>query len=122
VSEDDHIPAHGAFEARRKLTEGVAFVYVPTQPSKPAEGAAPQAVKFELRQLPDGTAALPVFTEPELLIRQLGEFQPWAKIAVLELLIQISTAKVQVVVNPVVQEHVNRWTAADIEAWERTDQ
>jgi hypothetical protein len=108
-----------AFEARRKLTEGVAWVYVPTRPSKPIETTGPRQVEFELRQLPDGTAALPVFTDPELLREQLGEFQPWEKIAVLELLIQVSAARVRVVVNPAVQEQVDRWTAADLEAWKR---
>lgn len=108
-----------AFEARRKLTEGVAYVYVPTHPSRPTEGDGPRQVQFELRQLPDGTGGLPVFTEPELLVAQLGEFQPWEKIPVLELLIQVSAAKISVVVNPVVQQDVERWAAADLEDWRK---
>ncbi|GAA4486049.1 hypothetical protein GCM10023191_011580 [Actinoallomurus oryzae] len=104
-------------EARRKLTEGVAYVYVPTQPGETTNG--PQAVRFELRRLSDGNAGLPVFTAPELLIAQLGEFQPWKRIAVLDLLIQVSAAHVPVAVNPVVGDDADRWTAADIEAWKR---
>jgi hypothetical protein len=109
-----------AIEARRKLTEGVAYVYVPTRPA--TETSGPRQVNFELRRLEDGTAGLPVFTEPELLVAQLGDFQPWERIAVLELLIQISAAKLSVVVNPVVQDGADRWSAADVEAWKRNNQ
>jgi hypothetical protein len=109
-----------AIEARRKLTEGVAYVYVPTRPAK--ETSRPRQVNFELRRLADGTAGLPVFTERELLVAQLGDFQPYERIAVLELLIQVSAAKVPVVVNPVVQEDADRWSAVDVEAWKRNNQ
>lgn len=114
--------ADDELEARRKLTEGISYVYVPTRPRRPAEGNGPRQVEFELRRLADGTAGLPVFTERELLVAQLGEFQPWEKIAVLELLIQVSTAKVPVVLNPVAQNDLERWTAADVEAWKRNAQ
>jgi hypothetical protein len=117
VSEAGRTSEEEAFEARRKLTEGVAWVYVPTRPSMASEGTGPRKVEFELRQLPDGTAALPVFNEQELLTQQLGEYQPRERIAVLELLIQVSAARVPVVVNPVVQENVDRWTAASLESW-----
>lgn len=109
-----------AIEARRKLTEGVAYVYVPTRPA--TETSGPRQVNFELRRLEDGTAGLPVFTEPELLVSQLGDFQPWERIAVLELLIQISAAKVSVVVNPVVEDGADRWSAVDAQAWKRNNQ
>ena len=111
--------AAGEVEARRRVTEGVAYVYVPTRPGRPAEENGPRQVEFELRQMEDGTAGLPVFTEPQLLVAQLGEFQPWVKIAVLELLIQVSAAKVQVTVNPVAQHDLERWTADEVEAWKR---
>jgi hypothetical protein len=104
-----------AIESRRRLTEGVAWVYVPTRPSE--EGRGSYGVRFELRRLADGNAGLPVFTEPGLLVAQLGEFQPWKKIAVLDLLIQVSAAHIPVVVNPELQEGADRWSAADIEAW-----
>jgi type III secretion system (T3SS) SseB-like protein len=106
-----------AMESRRRLTEGVAWVYVPTRPDQ--EGVGSHEVRFELRQLADGNAGLPVFTELELLVAQLGDFQPWRRIAVLDLLIQVSSAHVPVVVNPILQEGADRWTAADIEAWKR---
>ncbi|MCO5972857.1 hypothetical protein [Actinoallomurus soli] len=76
-------------------------------------------MQFELRALADGTGVLPVFTEQELLVEQLGEWQPWEKMPVLELLIQISHAQVRVVVNPVVQEDAERWTADRVAAWRR---
>ena len=109
-----------AMEARRRLTEGVAYVYVPTQPSDDSEADGPREVRFELRLLADGTGALPVFTERELLIEQLGQHQPWERMAVLELLMQISAEKLPVVVNPVVQPDADRWTAERIEEWRRT--
>lgn len=115
-------PAADAIEARRKLTQGVADVYVPTRPRRHADDSGPRQVEFELRQLADGAVGLPVFTELDLLIAQLGEFQPWEKIAVLELLIQVSAAKVSVVVNPVAQPDLERWTAAGVEAWMRSFQ
>ncbi|WP_406566946.1 SseB family protein [Actinoallomurus rhizosphaericola] len=117
-SANDHA-VHSAYEARKKLTEGVAWVYVPTVPSKPSEGAGPREVQFELRALADGAAALPVFTDQQMLVEQLGEWQPWEKIPVLELLIQISEAQARVVVNPVVEEDADRWTADRVETWRR---
>ncbi|MCO6006776.1 hypothetical protein NE236_17460 [Actinoallomurus purpureus] len=111
-----------AYEARKKLTEGVAWVYVPTTPSVRVQGDGPRQVEFELRQLADDTGALPVFTDPNLLVAQLGEFQPYEKIPVLELLIQVSAAQVRVIVNPVVQEDAERWTANRLDAWRRDNQ
>jgi hypothetical protein len=61
---------------------------------------------------------LAVFTDQEQLVAQLGVHQPWVKIAVLDLLVQVSAAKVQVVVNPVLQEGVEQWTEADVKAWQ----
>ena len=107
------------YEARKALTEGVAHVYVPTRPRKPAAGEGPRPVQFELRQLADGTNALPVYTDNDLLTAQLGSFQPRQKIAVLELLLQISAAKVPVVLNPPVDAQAPRWTQADLQAWRR---
>ncbi|WP_433180933.1 hypothetical protein [Actinoallomurus sp. CA-150999] len=39
--------------------------------------------EFELRQLADGTGALPVFTDPDLVVAQLGELQLFEKTPVL---------------------------------------
>ena len=97
--------------------EGVAFVFAPTRPYEPAAMPDAQAVQFELRSLDDGSAALPVFTDQEQLVAQLGAYQPWVKISVLDLLVQVSAAKVQVVVDPVLQANVERWTEADLKAW-----
>ncbi|GAA0355493.1 hypothetical protein GCM10010151_51380 [Actinoallomurus spadix] len=109
----------GAYEARKKLTEDVAWVYVPTLPSKPSEAVGPREVQFELRALADGTGVLPVFTEEQFLVEQLGEWQPRERMPVLELLIQVSQSQVRVVVNPVVQESAERWTADRVAAWRR---
>lgn len=94
--------------------EAVAWVYVPTCPSRES---GPQAVEFELRQLPDGTDALPVFTDPELLVERFGAFQPQEKVAVLDLLVQVSAAKVPVVVNPVLDEEAPRWSEVTLDEW-----
>lgn len=109
-------------EARGRLPEGVAYVYIPTRPGRSSEDTGHDKVELELRRLADGANGLPVFTDLNLLVAQLGEFQPWTKIAVLELLIQISTVSMPVVINPVVTEDADRWTAERIEAWGRDGQ
>jgi hypothetical protein len=110
------IPDDGQAADREPTTEpandGVAWVYVPTCPSRAAESA-----EFELRQLPDGTGALPVFTDPDLLAERFGEFQPREKVAVLDLLVQVSAAKVSVVVNPVLDDEAPRWSESDLDEW-----
>lgn len=109
-----------ALMARKKLTQGVADVYVPVRPGSIGGRDGVRRVEFELRRFADGSAGLPVFTESALLIEQLGEYQAWEKIPVLELLIQISAAKIPVTVNPVLQAGAERWTAAGIEQWRRS--
>lgn len=94
--------------------EAVAWVYVPTCPSRESD---PQALEFELRQLPDGTDALPVFTDPELLAKRFGAFQPREKVAVLDLLVRVSAAKLSVVVNPVLDDEAPRWSEATLDEW-----
>jgi hypothetical protein len=97
-------------------TKDVAWVYVPTHPCLESdEGPA----EFELRQLPDGTGALPVFTDPELLVERFGAFQPQEKVAVLDLLVQVSTAKVSVIVNPVLDDEAPRWSEATLNKWQQ---
>ncbi|GAA4637855.1 hypothetical protein GCM10023196_093310 [Actinoallomurus vinaceus] len=105
------------YSALKKVSEGVAWVYVPTLPSKPDAGGGPRQVQFELRALADGTGVLPVFTEQEHLVQQLGEYQPFERMPVLELLVQLSEAQVRVAVNPVVREDAERWSADRIAAW-----
>lgn len=99
--------------------DGVAFVYVPTRPYEPTASPEGQEVRFELRGLADGSAGLPVFTDEQALVEQLGAHQPRARVAVLELLVQLSRVNVPVVVNPVLQQGAERWTEADVAAWSR---
>jgi hypothetical protein len=106
-------------EGRRKAMKAVAHVYVPTRPSDAVGNSGTRQVEFELRLLPDGTNALPVFTELDLLVEQLGEYQPWEKTAVLHLLVQVSAAGIPVVVNPTVRADTDQWTAARIDEWNR---
>lgn len=93
-----------------KPLEPPAYVYVPSYPRASDE----RQVRFQARELVDGTPGLPVFTTSEALVAQLGEFQPFEKVAVLDLLVQFSRSNVQVVVDPVLGEGVQRWTAADL--------
>jgi hypothetical protein len=51
------------------------LVIVPAHPA-----ADTGMVEFEVRQLPDGTAVLPVFSTVARLVRECGPYQPWASI------------------------------------------
>jgi hypothetical protein len=111
-------PGARADETREGAVEAVAYVYVPTRENTPTRTDGIREIQLELRRFPDGTAGLPIFTDPDQLVAQLGEFQPWAKIAVLELLLQATTAKLPVVLNPIVRDDADRWTAAGLDAGE----
>ncbi len=37
-------------------------------------------MRFELRQVTDGTPALPVFSTVPGLVRELGPYQPWVRV------------------------------------------
>lgn len=96
---------------------GIAFVYVPTRPYEPATTPEGQEIRFELRSLSDGAPGLAVFTDEETLVEQLGAYQPRARVAVLELLVQLSPMALPVVVNPVLRQGADRWTEAGVTAW-----
>ncbi|MCO5968967.1 SAV_915 family protein [Actinoallomurus soli] len=111
-------------EERQDTAPEIAFVYVPTKPYRDTGSTAPQPISFELRRLDDGSAGLAVYTDLQQLIAQLGEHQPWARIAVLDLLVQLSQVeqKVPVVVNPVLADGAERWTETDVAGWESSDE
>lgn len=96
-----------------------AHVYVPTRPYQDKATPGPQEVSFELRRLGDGSAGLAIYTELAHLVAQLGDFQPWVKVSVLELIVQLSrlTERVPVAVNPVLEEGASRWTETDLADW-----
>lgn len=119
ISPNTRPPGASVDETRKGMVEAIAYVYVPTRENTSTGADGLRELQLELRQLPDGTAGLPIFTDPDLLVAQLGEFQPWARIAVLELLLQVTAAKLPVVLNPKVRDDAERWTAAGFDAGKR---
>lgn len=105
-----------------KDEDPIAFVYVPTRPYEPARAGEVQSVRFELRELRDGSPGLAVFTELERLVNALGVHQPYVKIAVLDLLVQVAGERISVVVNPVLEDGVPQWTEQAIQDWQRSNQ
>ncbi|WP_433179937.1 hypothetical protein [Actinoallomurus sp. CA-150999] len=101
--------------------DAIAFVYVPTRPYRRAERGQTQHVRFELRQLDDGSPGLAVFTAKERLVAELGIHQPYVRIAALDLLVQVAGAKVRVVIDPELRQGVPRWTEANLQAWREND-
>lgn len=110
-------PARDESQDDANASHAVAFVYVPTRPYRRAERGQTQHVRFELRQLDDGSPGLPIFTTEERLVAELGSHQPYIRIAVLELLVQIAEENVRVVINPRLKQGAPRWTEDDLQAW-----
>lgn len=92
-----------------------AYVYVPTKPFDAAADPTRQHVLFELRTLKDGSSGLPVYTDRDRLVGELGEFQPHVRISVLHLLAQLS--KVTIAVDPALSRGATRWTSEDLATW-----
>lgn len=118
---DGDAPAPDSVENGPNSEGAIAFVYAPTRPYRRAERGQTQQVRFELRQLDDGSPGLSVFTTEERLVAELGIHQPYVRIAVLDLLVQVAGANVKVVINPALRQGAPRWTEADLEAWRGND-
>jgi hypothetical protein len=77
-------------------------------------------VIFEVRELPDGGQALPVFTTVKRLVATLGPDQPWVALPLRNIQAIMGGAGVpQVVIDPPVQPGAWRWQASDLRALER---
>ncbi len=78
--------------------------------SGPGEGQTVQS-SFEVRELSDGTRALPVFTSLEQLVAVLGPAQPWALLPLRAVRALMGVAGVPyVLVDPNLGAEVWRWT------------
>jgi SseB protein N-terminal domain len=74
-------------------------VFVPVASVEdPAPGE--QEVRYEVRQLSDGKAVLPIYTSEALVANSLGDDQSYARIDIIRLLRQIG-GRIPLVVNPV---------------------
>jgi hypothetical protein len=92
-----------------------AYVYVPTRPYR--EGHE-QEIRLELHGTGPNQSALAVFTSEELLTERLGEYQPHARFAVLDLLVQIAPAGVRVLIDPDVAPGTQLWTEDTVRTWQ----
>jgi SseB protein N-terminal domain len=99
-------------------SDAVAFVYVPTRPYEPGKSGP---VEFELRLQSSGEAALPVYTDEAQLVAVLGSYQPYIRIPVLHLLVQVSQTKTSVVVNPTLNDGAERWSETTLNEWRPND-
>ena len=87
-------------------------VYVPAHPdpSRPD-----RALEFEVRQLADGSLALPAFTSLDQLALALGPAQPWARMPLRAARALMTAAGIPtVVLDPQSADSAWRWTEEDI--------
>lgn len=111
----------GEDEAAGPEDEAIAFVYVPTRPYESVTQGEAQPVRFELRRLPDGSPGLAVFTERQRLVNTLGIHQPYVKVGVLDLLVQVAGEKISVVVNPALEHGAPQWSKEAVQDWRRSN-
>jgi hypothetical protein len=85
-------------------------------PARPGAGGRGGELAFELRQLADGSVALPVFSTVAELVRVLGRYQPWVCVPLGTVEEAISQAGVSLMVlDPDVDSRAWRWSAASLE-------
>ncbi|MBO2447268.1 hypothetical protein J4573_09245 [Actinomadura barringtoniae] len=85
-------------------------VYAPVSPEKSSNGN----YQFELRRQSNGSAVLPIFTDEQLLVRTLGQYQPKIHLPLLELLIQVA-GRSPIIVNPMLAPGAEVWTRSDLD-------
>jgi SseB protein N-terminal domain len=99
---------------------GPALPEIVFAPAHPVRRGGRTDVEFEVRELANGTRALPVFTTTRQLIAALGPEQPWAALPLRNARALMSAAGVdQVVLDPAAQSDAWRWQHEDLEALER---
>jgi hypothetical protein len=88
------------------------LVMVPAHPA-----ADTGMVEFEVRQLPDGSVVLPVFTTVAGLVEEFGPYQPWASIPISAARQAVAEAGVaRIALDPVLGTGAWRWQANDVAA------
>jgi hypothetical protein len=100
---------------------GAGFPEVVVAPARPDIRPGHEGdVIFEVRQLSDGSRALPVFTTVSRLVAVLGPEQPWVAIPLRNVEAIVGGAGVdRVVVDPQADPNAWRWRPSDLEALER---
>lgn len=113
----DARPLEGGNVQGELLSDAVArqdLLFVPTRPRRRGEG-----IGVELRSLPDGRRAIPVYTSLERLVDCCGRYQPWVAVDAqgfrsIEIQTKFDLALVDARI-PV--EHQNSREALDEEPW-----
>jgi hypothetical protein len=85
-------------------------------PAYPHPSTGPAEIAFETRLLSSGQPALMAFTEIDKLVGQLGAYQPWIAVGAQRLVDIARTAKVPLVLDPIVDPGVPRWTEQGLRA------
>lgn len=89
-------------------------------PAHPISRDGRTDVVLEVRELANGTRALPVFTTRERLVEALGREQPWAALPLQAARALMGAAGItQVIIDPVAEPGAWRWQPSDIEELER---
>ena len=87
-------------------------VFVPAHPAPDGSGN----IVFEVRQRPDGSWALPVFSSARQLAVQLGNAQPWVAVPLEKAMQLMGEVGVdQVVLNPIAEPLTTRWRVEDLQ-------
>jgi hypothetical protein len=103
-----------AYELARKGTELDRWdVFVPVR-EKPHRDDGPVVVQYEVRDMGEGRGAVLIYTTPEVLMAELGEFQPMVKVDVIELLRRVR-GQVPVVVNPILGSGIQKRHAPEVD-------
>ena len=82
-------------------------------PAHPVLQDGEQLAQYELREVSEGSPALPAFTSIEHLTAQLGRFQPWLKVPLRQLLNVDGVDRVAI--DPTIDPHAWRWTAEELQ-------
>lgn len=84
-------------------------------PARPWPAGGSRDVAFEMRQLPDGSLVLPVFTSLPLLVEALGHYQPWVCVPLRNARDAVGRRDVaRVVTDPPMADSAWRWGEASL--------
>ncbi|MBK0868298.1 SseB family protein [Saccharopolyspora sp. HNM0986] len=111
-------PVLGAADAEDEtnldeLSDSSVFV-----PAHPGMDNGEDTIRFEMRHMGDGRAAVLAFSSAERLVGELGNAQPWISMRLDRLRTLSSMMGVETVcVNPVVAPDSGRWTEEDLRSF-----
>lgn len=97
---------------------GVQLPELVYAPARPIVREGRRELLYEVRDCPDGTRVLPVFTSLDRLVEELGPAQPWAQSPLRAVRALMGAAGVtRVELDPALAGSAWRWTLEDLEQY-----